>query len=177
MPLNIESEIILLVKDPTVSSVLSGPQSFYSPIITAFAALSPPQTVTIFSPGVLDRLSYNQPPQDVLKLSVPYLYWTGPTNYDKGQTAQGSSGTKKVDFWFWFCHNTLSDAMAWANDVEAAIDRLVFPYVLSGCRLTAAILIDKHPILDDQTQKTSQEFPVSQCAMGYTFGYQQAAFP
>lgn len=177
MPLNIESEIISLVKDPAVSSTLAGPSAFYSPIIASFAALTPPLTYTISSPQVLQRLAYNQPPQNILQQPVPYLYWTGPTNYDKGQAAVGSAGTKKVDFWFWCCHSTLTDSMMWVNNIEAALDLLVLPYVLVTGRLTAAILIDKHPILDDQTIRTAQEFPVSRACIGYTFGYQQNAYP
>lgn len=139
-----------------------------SPIQLGF---SPEAAIT--ETRVVDRAGYNQVAQNILTPPfVPYLYWTGPTNYDKGQTAVGSSGTKKADFWFWCCHATLTKSMLWANDIEAALERLSFPYILSTVRLTAAILIAKYPLTDDQTIKTAQEYPVSRAAIGFTFGYQ-----
>lgn len=170
MLLSIQSEIIHLVKDPLVSVDLSGPSAFYSPITSAF---TPEASIT--DTKVLDRLAYNQVRQDILSGPfVPYLYWTGPGNYDKRQTAQPSRVVKKADFWFWCCHQTLTKSMAWTDAIEAAMDRLTFPYNLLHCRLTAAIFLSKHGITEDQTIKTAQEYPVSRACIGYRFGYQSS---
>lgn len=154
MLLNIENEIISLV---------TAVSAFNSPILTA---LSP---ALITDDVVLSQMAYNQAPQ---KVNPPYLYWLGPHNYFKGQLADPTKKTiRRADFWFYCCHNTLTEAMIWAGAIEEAMDAVSFPITLVNCRITAAILIDKIPIEDDQTIKTANEFPVSRAAIGYRFGY------
>lgn len=175
MLLSLQSEIVKLVLDPNVAVEDGAPSAFYSPITSAF---TPEALIT--DEKVLDRLAYYQVRQDILKPQLlnapflPYLYWTGPSNYDKGQTAQPSRVVKKADFWFWCCHSTLTKALAWTDAIEASIDRLTFPYNLLHCRLTAAIFIGKHNVVEDQTIKTAQEYPVTRACIGYRFGYQSS---
>jgi hypothetical protein len=159
---DVELELVRLVKNIS---------AFYGPITEASGLL-------VANQKVLDRMAYNQVRQDLPNLDknfIPYLYWTGPLNYDKGQTSVGSSGTKKADFWFWCCHRTLTSCMLWVNDIEIAVERMSFPYPMGSVRLTAAILIDKCPLLDDQVRITAQEFPVSRAMIGFTFGYQSTS--
>lgn len=171
---DVELELVRLVRDPAIIADVGRPPAFHGPVINGF---SPAKTIA--DAAVLQRLCYNQARQDMPYLSstnfVPYLYWTGPLNYDKGQVSVGSSGTKKADFWFWCCHKSLTDSMKWVNEIEIAVERMTFPYVMGTVRLTAAILIDKVPVLDDQTQKTAQEYPVSRATIGFTFGYQSVS--
>ncbi len=175
MFLSIQNEIIRLVKDPLFVADGGDVSAFYGPIITAF---TPEASIT--DDKVLDRMAYNQVRQDIQKPQtlgapfLPYLYWTGPNNYDKGQTAQPSRVVKKADFWFWCCHSTLTRATAWTDAIESAMDGLTFPYNLLHCRLTAAIFIGKHGITEDQTIKTAQEYPLSRACIGYRFGYQSS---
>ncbi len=136
---------------------------------------SPQKSIT--DPEIIARMAYNQVGQNVLKglssNSPPYLYWTGPFKTDLGQTATEFSGTRKADFWFWFNAITLTDAMIWGYSVQQSLAG-IFPGIvsLSTWRLTSAIHIDRHPVPNNQTNLTGQEFAMNQCALGYTFGYQ-----
>lgn len=163
MSLSIQNELVTLA-----TSVAAFNQPVLSPG-------SPLPALLITDPLALARICYNQVPQGMaIKPFRPYIYWTGPWNYDKRQTAQPSRVVKKADFRFYVQHNTMTKAMAWVDAIEDAVDALSFPYNLIHCRLTAAIFRDKRPITDDQTIKTAQEFPVSQACIEYTFGYQSS---
>lgn len=164
--MSLELELVEFVK---------GIPEFYAPIATGLLVSYPAQSI-------LDRMTYNQADQDAAKPSlktnqiVPFVYWQGPGNTDLGQHANGLSGTAKEDFWFYFNHGSMTAAMAWANTVSAAI---IAKMVANPCvnlitlRVTAAIFLDKRPVIKDmQTLLTAQEFPVSQAMLGFTFGYQ-----
>jgi len=166
MTINIESELLQLVTNATISSSPEGPSAFLNPIASSY---SPSKLIT--DPSVLYRACYNQVPQDIQKDKVPYLYWLGPFNYDKRQTAGPSNVIKKADFWFYCTHFTTTRAMAWVNDIEAAIDLVTFPVTLSAVKLTAAIFQGKYPMVEDQVIKTAQEFPLARACIGYRFGF------
>lgn len=122
-------------------------------------------------------MTYNQADQDAIKPPlIPFVYWQGPGNTDLGQHANGVAGTAKEDFWFYFTHDTMTKAMAWANAVSAAIilKLATQPCVpLTTMRITAAIFLDKRPVpKDQQILLTAQEYPPSQAMLGFTFGYQ-----
>lgn len=162
--IGLESDLLSLVKAETV---------FHAPILAAFTI---PKLIT--DPLVLDRIGYNRLPQNTNKPetltgpSLPFLTWSGPHNYDQGQVADGASGTKKADFWFKLYHQTMTQAMSWANDIEPVLLGLTYPYDLSVFRLTASFLIDKFPVPADQVQVTSKEYPLVCATIGYTFGFQ-----
>lgn len=147
---------------------------FSTPIALALGVLSLPD------PQVTRRLTYNTAPQDAAKNPfIPYLYWTGPSNADLGQHASGICGTKKEDFWFWFNHKDVTQAMMWAQAVRTAV-MTALPgnsfLNLRSLRLTAAIHIDCHPIARDmQVQLQANEFAVSQAVLGFTFAYQSSS--
>ena len=162
--IGLESDLLNLVKTLPV---------FHKPILVAFAT---PKLIT--DPLALDRIGYNRLPQNTNKpenvtgSSLPFLTWTGPHNYDQGQVSEGASGTKKADFWFKLYHQTTTQAMSWANDIEDALITLAYPHNLSTFRLTAAFIIDKFPVPSDQVSITSKEYPLVCATIGYTFGFQ-----
>lgn len=148
--------------------------AFYTPIVASFPGSS------IADTAILQRLTYNQAAQNVASLPFhPYLYWTGPMNSDPGQTARGTSGTLKEDFWFWCCHGTLMDAQMWVDSIRTSLQTLFDSSVfirLNHLRITAAVFVDSHPLLDDQTARTASEFPVQQSVIGFTFGFQNSGY-
>lgn len=133
------------------------------------------QAFTITSPEVLRRIGYNQVPQDIRKSRAPYLYWEGPFMDDIRQTSQSYSGTGKATFLFSCCCSSLTEASRWTATLQkAVIDYFIaHPVVVLGSyRLVAAIYKERYPMVDDQTIRTSEEFPTSCSVIGFRFGYQ-----
>ena len=163
--LGLEAELLQLVTSVS---------AFSAPICNAF---SPAATVS--DSRVVPRMAFSRVRQGVLDPNnfVPYLYWTGPHNYDKGQTSVGTSGTKKVDFWFNCCHTTDTQALAWAKAIENALDSytLTLPQTLTTLRLSAIIFLDLFLLQADQVLKTAAEYPTSTASIGYRFGYQSVS--
>lgn len=143
--------------------------AFSAPILDWF---SPSKLLT--DPVVLKRMGYNQVPQDTRAIDAPYLYWQGPFSSDLGQTANGFSGIKKANFWFFFNSATMTQAGKWAHTVQQAIEDFFNnnPYYrMNTFRINNAIFQDRIPLIIDQTQKTAEEFPPSTMCMKYRFGY------
>jgi hypothetical protein len=163
--LGLEAELLQLV-----TSV----PAFSAPIRNAFNPAA-----SVADARVKPRMAFSRVQQGILDASnfVPYLYWTGPNNYDKGQTSIGSSGTKKVDFWFHCCHNTDTQALAWAKSIENALDEytLNLPQNLTTLRISAMIFLDILLLQPDQVLKTAAEYPTSTASIGYRFGYQSVS--
>lgn len=133
-------------------------------------------------PLVVARLCYDNPGQAIQKpdhpqsFPHPYIVSKGPFNYDKGQTALLSSSLKKATFWFNLYHKTQTEAIGWANAIEEALDVLFgttvhVPFQLVTIRLTAAILVGKMPLKDDQVRTQGKEFPMQAATIGFVFGY------
>lgn len=161
--MSIEVELIQFVKSIA---------AFSDPIRKAYS----PET-DLIDPKVLARMAYNQVGQQVLKglnvSSPPYLYWTGPFKTDLGQCSTDFAGTAKADFWFWLNATALTDAMIWGDAIQKAVASALPGIIrLTNYRLVSAIFIDRHPVPNNQTNLTGQEFAMNQCAIGYTFGYQ-----
>ena len=102
------TDLLKLVKDVT---------AFHQPILDSF---DPPKLIT--DPLVLSRIAYNRLPQNTQKPLLisdispqPFIVWKGPFAYDQGQTAIGSSGTKKALFWFKCFHASATEADNWTD--------------------------------------------------------------
>ena len=160
------TDLLKLVKDVT---------AFHQPILDSF---DPPKLIT--DPLVLSRIAYNRLPQNTQKPLLisdispqPFIVWKGPFAYDQGQTAIGSSGTKKALFWFKCFHASATEADNWTDAIRSAVDVLTFPHQLIAYRITAALFVDLMASMDDQVRINGKEYPMQCSHIGYSFGHQR----